>query len=172
VRFNGDFNGIIFWRRSLDLPNPAADPAMAEYARRYVEALAPLRPEPTPVEVLKAIHLLMPVGRASIVEVAQWLRVTVRTLQRRLDADGREFSDLLNGARRDLAVRYLKTSDLSATEISRLLGYGQLSSFTRWFKSEFGAAPTDWMRKNKAAPLPDGEAGAHAKHGAPLRQRR
>ena len=144
VRFNSDFNGIVFWRQSLDLPNPAADPAMAEYARKYVEALAPARPEPTPVEVMKAIHLLMPVGRASISQVAEWLQVNPRTLQRRLDADGKAFSDLLNGARRDLAIRYLEGSDLSATEVSRLLGYGQLSSFTRWFKTEFGLAPTNW----------------------------
>jgi AraC-like DNA-binding protein len=149
VRFNSDFNGIVFWREVLDLPNPAADPAMATYARKYVEALAPPRLEPTPVEVLKAIHLLLPVGRASISEVARWLGVSVRTLQRRLETDGRDFSDLLNGARRDLAVRYLRNSDLSATEISRLLGYGQLSSFTRWFRTEFGAAPTTWPKTGR-----------------------
>jgi AraC-like DNA-binding protein len=151
VRFNNDFNGIVFWRQSLDLPNPAADPAMAEYARKYVEAFAPPRPEPTPVEVLKTIHLLMPVGRASIPQVANWLRVSVRTLQRRLSADGKDFSDLLNGARRDLALRYLQSSDLSATEIARLLGYGQLSSFTRWFKDEFGVAPSNWPRRRESA---------------------
>ena len=147
VRFDTDFNGIVFWRQSLDLPNPAADPAMAEYARKYVEALAPPRPEPTPVEVLKAIHLLLPVGRASIPQVARWLRVSVRTLQRRLSEEGQEFTALLNGARRDLALRYLQNSNLSVTEIARLLGYGQLSSFTRWFKDEFGVAPRNWQRR-------------------------
>jgi AraC-like DNA-binding protein len=154
VRFNSDFNGIVFSRRSLDLPNPAADPAMAEYARKYIEALAPARPDPTPVEVLKAIHLLMPVGRASISQVAEWLQVNARTLQRRLESDGNAFSELLNTARRDLAVRYLEGSDLSATEVSRLLGYGQLSSFTRWFKTEFGVAPTSWPPGRLARQLP------------------
>jgi AraC-like DNA-binding protein len=46
--------------------------------------------------------------------------------------------------KRDLAVRYLANPTYSKTEIARLLGYGQLSSFTRWFIAEFGAPPTRW----------------------------
>ncbi len=103
LRFDGDFNGIVCWNADLDRPNSAADPAMAEYARRYVDAIARPDEEPTPEVVRKAIHLLLPVGRASIAQVAQWLGMNVRTVQRHLAADGQPFSDILNGARRDLA---------------------------------------------------------------------
>jgi AraC-like DNA-binding protein len=144
VRFGGDFNGIVCWNEDLDRPNASADPALAEYARRYVDALAHPDEEPTPAVVQKAIHLLLPVGRASIAQVAQWLGLNVRTVQRRLAVEGQPFSDILNGARRDLARRYLTGTALSATDISRLLGYDQPSSFTRWFTAEFGVPPTRW----------------------------
>ena len=144
LQFNADFNGIVCWNEDLDRINAAADPAMAAYARRYVEALAHPDVEPTPIEVQKAIHLLLPVGRASIEQVAHGLGMNVRTLQRRLTAEGVLFSQLLNAARRELSQRYLAGRNMSATDISRLLGYDQPSSFTRWFAAEFGAPPSKW----------------------------
>jgi AraC-like DNA-binding protein len=148
LRFDADFNGIVCWNADLDRANAAADPAMAEYARRYVDALARAEDEAAPAAVRKAIHLLLPVGRASIEQVAQWLGLNVRTLQRRLAAEGVLFSDLLNAARRELAQRYQADGNLSATEISRLLGYGQPSSFSRWYAAEFGKPPSLWKAAN------------------------
>jgi AraC-like DNA-binding protein len=30
--------------------------------------------------------------------------------------------------------------------VAELLGYSTQTSFTRWFKNEFGVAPTQWQR--------------------------
>jgi AraC-like DNA-binding protein len=145
VQFDSDFNGFVCPRADLDRQNPAADPAMARYARRYVDGLGAPAPDAAALEVRRAAHLLLPVGRASVAQIAKWLGLTVRTLQRRLEAEGEEFSELLNGVRRDLALRYLASPTLSMIEVARLLGYSQPSSFSRWFKSEFGSPPTKWM---------------------------
>jgi AraC-like DNA-binding protein len=80
----------------------------------------------------------------------------LRTLQRQLDAENASFSDLLNGVRRDLAVRYLSNKGYSLLQVAEILGYSQLSSFTRWFSLEFGVSPSRWRALNaQSKPVAD-----------------
>jgi len=144
VQFDCDFNGIVCSGADLDRPNPAADPLLAQYARQFVEGMGARNVRSAARQVRETAYLLLPLGRASIDQIAKAMGMNVRTLQRRLAAENAEFSVLLNDVRRDLAVRYLANPTYSKTEIARLLGYGQLSSFTRWFIAEFGAAPPRW----------------------------
>jgi AraC-like DNA-binding protein len=144
VQFDSDFNGIVCSGSDLDQPNPGAEPRLAQYARQFVEGMGARDVRTVTRQVREAAYLLMPVGRGSIEQIAKAMGMNVRTLQRRLAAEDSEFSLLLNEVRRDLAVRYLANPTYSKTEIARLLGYGQLSSFTRWFIGEFGAPPSRW----------------------------
>jgi AraC-like DNA-binding protein len=147
IEFGSEFNGVVFAVADLDRPNAAADPALAEYARTFVDSLPKAGAGSTAREVSKAIYLLLPLGRASIVQVAQGLGMNARTMQRRLAAEGEEFSALVDRVRRDLAVRYLANPAYSLAQVARMLGYGQHSSFTRWFASEFGAPPARWREQ-------------------------
>lgn len=144
VEFGSEFNGIVFGAADLDRPNPTADPALADYARTFVDSLPKAQGGSVAREVSKAVYLLLPVGRASIVQVAQGLGLNPRTLQRRLAAEGEEFSQLVDRVRRDLAIRYIANPAYSLAQIARMLGYGQHSSFTRWFTTAFGAPPAAW----------------------------
>ena len=95
-----------------------------------------------------AIYLLLPMGRATIEQVAQSLTLNVRTLQRQLEEEGTTFSELINTIRRELAIRYIEGNQFSLGHIAELLGYSTQTSFTRWFKTEFGVAPTKWPRNS------------------------
>lgn len=150
VQFGSEFNGIVCMSADLDRPNPAADPALAQYAKQFIDTLPFADRKSTTHEVCKAIYLLLPLGGAGIGGVAQSLGLNVRTLQRRLEAESEAFSDLVNGVRRDLVVRYLESRTYSLTRIAEMLGYGQLSSFTRWFIGQFGVSPSQWRRKLQA----------------------
>ena len=97
-------------------------------------------------EVHEAIYLLMPMGRATVEQVAQSLAMNVRTLQRQLEEHGVTFSGLVNTVRRELAVRYIEGGQHSLGHVAELLGYSTQTSFTRWFKTEFGVAPTHWNK--------------------------
>jgi AraC-like DNA-binding protein len=145
--FGCEFNGIVCSAADLDRPNPTADPAMARYAKRFLQELQPANREDTTVlEVRKAIYLMLPMGRASIEQIAQGLGFNVRTLQRQLDEAGMSFSELLDEVRSDLVLRYLDNHDFSLAQVAELLGYGMPSSFTRWFSGRFGMAPVVWRR--------------------------
>ena len=65
-----------------------------------------------------------------------------RTVHRYLQSEGRTYSDLINDVRRDLAARYLDNRDRSLAEVSSLLGFAAPSAFSRWYRREFGAAPS------------------------------
>lgn len=151
IQFNSEFNGIVCDASDLDIPNPVADPAMARYAQRFLDAM-PNNFEPSIVlEVRKAIYLLLPMEHATIEQVAMALGLNVRTLQRRLDDAGEHFSDLVNGVRRDLVARYMVNPNYSLGQIAAMLGYAVPSSFTRWFTVQFGKTPTHWRAEKHPA---------------------
>ncbi len=95
----------------------------------------------TSERVRAALLELLPAGEMSVGAVGAALGVSVRTLQRRLRDEGTSFKGLVNETRSDLAVHYLRHSELSITEIAFLLGYGDHHSFYRAFHSWTGSTP-------------------------------
>lgn len=148
LEFGSEFNGLVFASADLDAPNSLADPVMARYAERFVESLPGVGEHSLVLDVRKAIYLLLPMGRATVQQVAQSLGLNMRTLQRRLDEeDGVTFSELINEVRRDLVRRYMENPRYSLGLIAELLGYSVPGSFTRWFTTQFGMAPAVWRQK-------------------------
>jgi AraC-like DNA-binding protein len=147
--FGSEFNGIVCSDASLDMTNPNADPAMARYAQSYLDSLLSHEGPSLLFEVRKAIYLLLPMGRATIEQIAQTQGMNVRTLQRRLKDEGCAFNDLINDVRRDLVLRYLENPNYSLSRIGDMLGYSMASSFTRWFITQFGMPPATWRSTQK-----------------------
>lgn len=149
VEFESTFNGFSCTTASIMAPNPRADPLMVRNAERLL-GFVPIGigREPASELVRRSIGLLLPTGRATIEHVAQKIAMSPRSLQRRLDAEGRRFRELLNEARRDLAVAYLGSSNHPVTTVASLLGYGSPSSFTRWFTEMFGVTPQAWRAQH------------------------
>lgn len=84
--------------------------------------------------------------------MAQRLGMNQRTLHRYLARDGETFSSIVDGVRVDLARRYVDEGGRSLSEISDLLGFSALSSFSRWFGARFASSPTAWRaNKNRQA---------------------
>lgn len=148
--FDSGFNGVACAAADLDVPNPGADPVLARYAKQVVEALPVAGYGSTQQEVRKAIYLMLPSGRASCEAVAQGLGLSMRTLQRQLDAEGTGFGLLLNEVRRDLARQYVGNARYSLGHVAAMLGYTTHSAFTRWFVAQFGCAPEVWRRKGQS----------------------
>ncbi len=144
--FGSDFNGLTCGRRDLDAPNPTADPMLARFAEQYLRTLPNAEAGSLSQEIQKAIYLLLPIGEASIGRVADSLGLNERNLQRRLLAEGTDFTQLLNDVRRELTTRYLTNPRLPLSRIAGLVGYSRQSSFSRWFAEEFDTSPSDWRR--------------------------
>ncbi|MBA4014144.1 MAG: AraC family transcriptional regulator [Phenylobacterium sp.] len=145
--FDSAFYGLTCASADLQAPNPSADPALARFAADYVRTLPNAAPGSVDEDVRKAIVLLLADGQASIGQVAARLGLAERTLQRRLLAEGVDFSCLLNDIRRELAARYAANATLPLSHVAGMVGYSRQSSFSRWFAGEFGMTPTAWRRR-------------------------
>jgi AraC-like DNA-binding protein len=143
--FGSEYNAFVCAAADLDYPSSAANPALARYAEQLLQSLPKAQDRSTSMEVREVIYVLLPMGRATVEQVAQKLGLNVRTLQRELENDGATFSELINSVRRELAVRYVQSGQHSLGHVAELLGYSTQTSFTRWFKSEFGVAPREWQ---------------------------
>ena len=153
LKFGSEFNGIVCTIAELDKTNPQANTAMADHAQRYldIDLLQNENESSIIFDIRKSIYLLLPMGRATIAQVANTHGVNIRTLQRRLEASNTSFSTLINDVRRVLVFRYLKNLNYSLGQVSDILGYSMPSSFTRWFISQFGVSPTTWRSNHSSA---------------------
>ena len=147
IAFDSGFNGVVCTAADLDVPNPAADPVLARYARQVVEAIPGVGRGSMQQEVRKAIYLMLPSGRATCEAVAQGLGLSLRTLQRQLGAEGAVFASLLGEVRRDLAQQHVGNDRYSLGHVASMLGYSTHSAFTRWFAAQFGCPPETWRRR-------------------------
>lgn len=138
LQFDSEMNGIVLRQADLDRPNRRADDQLARHARQLLDAVMSPAERTVAQELDQLIRLLMPTGRASIRNCAASLGMTVRTLQRLLDADGTSFSALLEGARMQLATQYLANPRMRITDVAGMLGYSSIAAFSRWHVQAFG----------------------------------
>jgi AraC-like DNA-binding protein len=80
-------------------------------------------------------------------QVAHQLNVPPWTLRRKLADEGTGFRELLAGTRRDLAVAYIKDTELSFGEIAYLLGFSSAEAFQRAFKRWCECTPGEYRRQ-------------------------
>jgi AraC-like DNA-binding protein len=85
-----------------------------------------------------------------VAAVASQLSVSPRTLQRRLLNEGRSFTQIIREARVDAAKELLREPTRTVTDIGYVTGFADTAHFTRTFKSETGATPTDWRKIGRA----------------------
>ena len=86
-------------------------------------------------------------GEANADYACRALKLSRRTLQRRLKAEKTSFQKVLQEVRAELAVRYLRDRRLKALEVAMLLGYNNISSFTTAFKSWYDMPPAEYRQK-------------------------
>ncbi len=147
VAFGRDFNGIVCARRDLDRPITTSDPELARYARRHLEALLARPNTRTADKVRELVRLLLGSGRCTADLLADQLGVDRRTLHRRLAAEDRTFSDIVEEVRTEIVSRTLPSKERSLGSLADMLGFSSLSAFSRWFRGKFRTSATAWRER-------------------------
>jgi AraC-like DNA-binding protein len=129
----------------FDRPLRTADADMAEYFDHVLAQRARATgDEPSVIgELRRQLAQKLPDGVPPMSETARLLGTSVRTLQRRLRAEGASFGSVLDHVRADLALAYLQNRNLTTAEIAYLLGYAEASSFSRAFRRWHGRTPEE-----------------------------
>jgi AraC-like DNA-binding protein len=135
--------GLLVARADLDRPMHAADPALTALLGRQLDKLLVSLPADPSVSSRARVLVKddLPSGDASVDRVARQLAMSVRTLSRRLEAEGTSYRRLLASVREELAFAHLRDPRVEVAEIAFLLGYSEPSAFHRWFKRHTGRTP-------------------------------
>ncbi|MDQ0656535.1 AraC family transcriptional regulator [Paenibacillus sp. W2I17] len=146
VDTNSNYNRLTLERKDLSLP-------FLSYNEELLEILTPAldrsldeqESNRSITEVVKWIMKRSLTGkRPDIQTVAKELRMSDRTLQRRLTEENTNFKQLLTEARREQAREYLADPSLDIKEVAFLVGYEDQNSFYRAFKTWEGDTPSNW----------------------------
>lgn len=140
---------IIFDSSLLDTPTTLADEATAKMAEaQCAEILSRLGPREGIVVKVRRILLSNPGHFPPIETVASHLATSTRTLSRSLQEVSTSYQKILDEVRKEMAIEYLKTSNLPIEEIAALIGYNDPSNFRKAFKRWTGQPPS-YYRNNK-----------------------
>jgi len=152
VHFGAQANQLRLSRANLMLRNPDHCPSTWQHLLKLCEAELEQR---TRIRSLgeRIAHLLGPLlngGREpDLEEVARHLQLPTWTLRRKLAEEGTQFRAILNDTRRDLAMTYIRDTELAFGEIAYLLGFASAEAFQRAFKRWNSMTPGEFRRSQR-----------------------
>ncbi len=141
--FDQDRPFLAMARTDLDQPLQGHDPEAERILRQMAEQQLPEQSKPFSRAVAVLISQRLAEGDLSAEGVAGALDLDLRSLQRRLAAEGSSFSDLLNTVRKDLARTYVESSRRPLAEVADLLGFSSLSAFSQWYTRTHGQSAAE-----------------------------
>ncbi len=149
VYFSQPANALLFRPCILARPRPASDLKLMAIMRTCLERLsADALAEDALIDRLRAaIRMRLPDGYPALEEVAAELRAPLGAIHRDLHDAGATWPELVERVRRDLALSYVRQRQLPFSEIAMLLGYSELSAFSRAFRRWTGASPREWRSR-------------------------
>jgi AraC-like DNA-binding protein len=144
-RFDAPVSCLVLSGAVLDRPLPAADPGLSRIVTAHADQLLAAHAPPRDAlasQVRRQLAEGMANGPMTLKQLAQRLHLSERSLQRRLEAEGTRFAQLVDEVRRELALRYIADQRLALGEVAYLLGFAEPSPFHRAFKRWTGTTPS------------------------------
>jgi len=153
LKFGMGRNQLVFHSQEMAAPFLTHNPELLEMVAPQLEAelSEQVANRPLKEQVKGTLKKLLAGQRPRLEDVAGELRVSARTLQRRLTAERLTFQSLVEEARREMAQHYLLQSALELNETAYLLGYEDPNSFFRAFHQWEGTTPGEWRSAHSAA---------------------
>ncbi len=146
VYFSQPCNALLFRPTVLSRAMPHGDVRLMDLMRMSLVELRERKSVAGSLldRVCTAIRVKLPNGTPSLEEVASELRISSMALSRELADNNVSFKELLEGTRRELARSYIRERQLPLSEIALLLGYSELSAFSRAFRRWTGRSPRSY----------------------------
>ncbi|WOE32899.1 MULTISPECIES: AraC family transcriptional regulator [unclassified Acinetobacter] len=142
VYFDQPYNSIILSKSDLQVHMPQADPFLLTMILDSLKILNIQSPEQSLINLVRSqIQLDLAQGEPSLERVAEHLKLSSCTLARKLKSHQLTFTQLIDQVRLELANHYIQQKNLPISEVAFLLGYSEVSAFSRAFKRWFGCTP-------------------------------
>ncbi len=162
VRFDCGITRLAFNSRHLGHPIPRRNPYVYSAMLKQVNSLlARLQTRRSfGRKIRRLISKQMATEKIDADTLARQCHMSRQTLYRKLKKEDLSFHGLVEQVRQDKALRYVAADHYALGEIAFLLGFSELSAFSRAFKRWTGTSPAEYRAKHLAPPETDGRAPA------------
>lgn len=152
IQFGAEHNQLRLSQKTLALRNPEHCPStwqlLVQLCERELEQLT--RTRSLRERITRLLGPMLNGGREpDLEEVASRLKLPTWTLRRKLAEEGTQFRAILNDTRRDLAMTYIRDTELAFGEIAYLLGFASAEAFQRAFKRWNSQTPGEFRRSQR-----------------------
>jgi len=153
VEFNAEYNSIQIDRQKAEQRLTGSNKQLAQLNDHMVVRYLASQAKGDIVNRVKTA-ILEELGEGSVTEstIADDLHMSTRNLNRKLSAENTSFKTLMLEIRTELANQYINDATLTLTEISFMLGFSEISSFSRAYKRWTGMSPSEARRDNPERP--------------------
>ncbi len=153
VFFGQRANSLLFKTEHLKARMPTADPRLLQLLRKCLRQVGFQKNRQHSIYDQLRNFLLksFPDGCLTLDHASEAISVPSWTIQRRLEEIGLSYKDVVETTRKEVALSYLNQRHLQLTEIAFLLGFSELSAFTRAFKRWMGVSPSQYRQNHKSS---------------------
>lgn len=129
--------------------SPKANKELGAFFVRYAEELLKERSTKSSVsdQTRRAIERALATGEPTADRIARSLAMSDRSLRRALKDEGTSFRAILDGVREHRAKALLSSREATVSDIAFLLGFSDVSTFSRAFKRWTGESPRAFRSK-------------------------
>ncbi len=140
---------LIFDPLILELPIVGADSALKKVLDSTAKKIQARLPkfENFSDKVAKTIKQNLESQNYQIEYIADELKISVRTMQRKLKQESTTYNEILTKVRLSSAEALLQQEIFTIEEISLLLGYNDPSAFYKLFKKQLGKTPEEFRQQ-------------------------
>ena len=146
VRFNANVSGFVIANQQLGQSLETANPQLHQSLHGAFSTAGGL----TMAERIS--HQLPPLllaGEARSEQIANRVGLHIRTLHRRLEAEGTHLQQLVTASRQSLAFQLLANTNLPVSLIAQSLQYQDPNAFSRAFRTWTGSSPQQWRNASQ-----------------------
>ena len=150
VEFNREQDRLVCDSKYLSQPITNFNEQVHQQVEHYLSELLADHGNDIERQVRSLILQTMGMQEHTMDNIAQLLHMHKRTLQRRLKDKDLNFKRILNEVRISTARWHLEASNMDITLLSEILGYSDLSAFSRAFKTHMKCSAIEWRRQKQA----------------------
>lgn len=148
VKFGQHDNAIVFPARYLDYPLVQTEDTLRGFLKTAPFQLHVMVDDDKSLksQVVAMIGKDFSRELPSAEEVANVLHMSVSTLRRRLLEEGTSYQKIKDDCRKDAAINYMNSPQLSINDVAGLMGFDEPSAFFRSFKKWTGMTPGEYRK--------------------------
>jgi len=150
VRFEQPSAAIVFDAAYLNFKMPRTSPSLYKVLNAHLERLLGRMARSYSVadQVSSIVRKKMSDPALDADYVAGCLNMSRNTLYRRLKKEGQSYNDIVAEVKKQFAIASLQDRRHSMTELAFLLGFSEVSAFSRAFKRWTGEAPNMYSKQD------------------------